>query len=116
MQVFRLCKDKECELILKNRNFEDVGQEFHINSQKNTHQYLPNVKYMHFFENEISLLYLAGYKENYIFVYDIPDEILKSSKGQGFYLDFINFSSTSEATEYAIDTKQMKFAYMILTH
>ncbi len=112
MQIYRLCKSKEYESILENRNFEYVGQEFQINPQKNTHQYLPNVKYMHFFENEISILYLAGYKGDYIFAYDVPDEILNSSKGCGFYFDFINFSSTCKVNEYAIDTKKMRFEYI----
>ena len=112
MQVFRLCSPEEFESILENRNFEYVGQEFQINPQKNTHQYLSNVKYLHFFKDEISLLYLAGCKGDYIFVYDIPDEILSTSSGCGFYFDFINFSSISKATEYAIDTKKIKFEYI----
>lgn len=32
MQIYRLCKSKEYESILENRNFEYVGQEFQINS------------------------------------------------------------------------------------
>ncbi len=112
MQVFRLCKYEEFKSILEKRNFKYIGQEFQINSQKNTHQYLQNVKYMHFFKDEISLLYLEGHKGDYVFVYDIPDEILNVSSGYGFYFDFINFSSINKITEYAIDAKKIGFEHI----
>lgn len=112
MEVFRLCDTGEMEYILKNKNFSNVGQEFETDSCKNTHKYVKSRKYMHFFENEISLLYLSLFKGKYICVYNIPDEILRKSKGKGFYYDFIYFSKLHELTEYAICSDKIKFEHL----
>lgn len=112
MEVFRLCDTNEIEYILKNKNFANVGQEFQIDPSKNTHKYIKNKKYMHFFESEISLLYLSLLKGKYVSVYNIPNELLKSSEGKGFYYDFISFSKLHELPEYAICSDQMRFEYL----
>lgn len=112
MEVFRLCDTDEMEYILKNRSFVNVGQELQIDSSKNTHKYVKGRKYMHFFDNEMSLLYLSLLKGKYICVYNIPDELLSESKGKGFYRDFISYSNLCELTEYAIYSDKIKFEYL----
>lgn len=112
MRVYRLCNKYEAESIFKNRNFDKVGHEFQNDSTKNTHQYVQDKNYMHFFEQEISLLYLYPSKKKMICAYDIPDDILNVSIGRGFYLDFINFENMQEVTEYAIESDKMKFEYL----
>ena len=112
MRVYRLCNEDEIEFILRDRNFESIGHKCQNDSTKNTHQYMQNVNYMHFFENEMSLLYLYPSKGKIICVYDIPDEILSSSRGRGLYLDFINFEDMQEVNEYAIESDKVKFKHL----
>lgn len=112
MKVYRLCDKNEAEYILKNKNFEDIGHKCQKDFSKNSHQYIQDRNYMHFFEEEISLLYLSPLKGKMICVYDIPDDILSSSKGKGSYWDFINFEDMQEVTEYAIESEKMKFEYL----
>lgn len=116
MRVYRLCNKDEAEFILKNRNFENIGHKCQNDSTKNTHQYIQDVNYMHFFEKEINLLYLYPSKGKMICVYDIPDEILSSSIGRGVYLDFIDFEDMQEVKEYAIESDKVKFEYLEKIH
>lgn len=112
MKVVRLCNKCEVEEILQRRSFEHVGHKCEIDSKKNTHQYLSDKKYMHFFKNEIGILHLSPTKGKYICVYDIPEDILKASEGRGFYYDFINFKTIQEIEEYAISNEEIKFGYL----
>lgn len=111
MKVYRLCRKNEIDRILGSKNFEDVGDAFQ-NSDKNTHNYIPNEKYMHFFKDKSGLLYLNTLKDRYICVYDIPNEILDKHSGKGKYLNFIAFSFYDEVTEYAIPSKLINFNYL----
>lgn len=112
MLVYRLCNKDEEKAILGNRNFEGIGHKCQNDSTKNTHRYIQDINYMHFFEKETSLLYLYPSKGKMICVYDIPDEILSASKGRGLYLDFINFEDMQEVNEYAIESDKVKFEYL----
>lgn len=112
MRVYRLCNKHEAESILKNRKFKNIGHKCQNDSTKNTHQYIQDINYMHFFEKETSLLYLYPSKGKMICVYDIPDEILSSSKGRGLYLDFINLEDMQEVNEYAIESGKVKFEHL----
>lgn len=112
MKVYRLCNEDEVENILKNRNFETVGHKCKTDSTINTHQYMQDVNYMHFFQKEISLLYFHPAKGKMICVYNIPDEVLRASIGTGFYYDFINFKNRHEVDEYAIESDKVKFQYL----
>lgn len=112
MRVYRLCNKDEAESIFRDRNFESIGHKCQNDSTKNTHQYMQDVNYMHFFEEEMSLLYLYPAKGKFICVYDIPDEILSCARGRGLYLDFINFENIQEVNEYAIESHKLKFEYL----
>jgi len=112
MKVFRLCNKNEIELILNQKNFSNAGCECEICPSKNTHKYIPKKKYLHFFEQEISLLYLFLKKSTFVCVYDIPENILNQTKGIGYYLNFINFTNLDEVTEYAIESEQVEFKYL----
>ena len=48
-----------------------------------------------------------------ICVYDIPEEILNESYGIGKYWECFNFSYLEDAEEYAINTKHLKFDYLV---
>lgn len=112
MRVYRLCNKHEAESIFENRKFKNIGHKCQNDSTKNTHQYIQDINYMHFFEKETSLLYLYPSKGKMICVYDIPDEILSSSKGRGLYLDFINLEDMQEVNEYAIESDKVKFEHL----
>ena len=112
MKVFRLCDKNEIELILTQKSFSNIGHECEICSTKNTHTYIPGKKYLHFFEKEISLLYLFLKESTFVCIYDIPKDILNQTKGVGYYLNFINFTHLDEVTEYAIESEQVEFNYL----
>ena len=112
IKLYRLCRKSEVETILKNRNFENIGHACENDCKKNTHMYQQNINYMHFFANELSLLYLYPSKEKMICIYDIPCNIAKEAEGTGFYLDFINFQNLQKTKEYAIQSQNIKFEYL----
>lgn len=112
MKVFRLCDKEEVECILQNRNITIAGHKCQIDLGKNTHQYIADKNYMHFFAREISLLYLYPSKGKRVCVYNIPEDILKPSVGNGYYLDFINFESKQEVVEYAVESEKIQFCYL----
>lgn len=112
IKLYRLCRKGEVEEILKSRRFTEIGHKCENDSKKNTHIYNPNVNYMHFFANELSLLYLYPSKEKLICIYDIPCNIAKEAEGKGRYLDFVNFQNMQEVKEYAIKSQNIKFEYL----
>lgn len=112
MRVYRLCSENEAESVIKDRGFEGIGHKCQIDLKKNNHSYKKEENYMHFFENEISLLYLYPSKGKRICVYDIPEDILNSAIGTGFYLDFIELKCLEQVTEYAVESRKMKFEYL----
>ena len=112
MKVYRLCELDEIYSILAEKNFESIGKQCEINKEKNNHKYNANKKYLHFFKDRSSLLYLNTKQGNFICVYDIPDDILKLYTGIDFYLDFINFKNYKSVNEFAIESEQIKFKYI----
>lgn len=112
MRLYRLCNEDEIKSIAENGNFNDVGQNFKVDSSKNTHDYKPESKYLHFFARKLEILYLSPNKGKYICEYDIPDEILKDAKGKGFYWDFVNFASLHELEEYAVECPLIRFEHL----
>lgn len=112
MKVYRLCNRDEVKDILNSESFENIGHKCKIDSSKNTHKYMPDINYMHFFESEFSLLYLYPSKGKMICMYDIPDGILNSSIGRGFYLNFVSMENLEEVTEYAVESQKIRFEYL----
>ena len=111
MKVFRLCYSDEIENILTYRSLKHAGQLCQINPDKNDHQYEFGKRYMHFFGDERQLLYLSLQQGQNVCVYDIPDNVLKESKGYGKYPNFINMNRTNKVPEYAVPTDKMKLDY-----
>ena len=107
MKVYRLCRKEEIISILKNQNFDGVGQECIQDETINTHKYKNDKKYLHFFPKFDDLLYLNTTEDNYICTYDIPDSILDKTKGIGKYVDFIKFMNLVDIEEYAIETSSL---------
>lgn len=113
MLVYRICKKDEIENILRNRGFYNVGKNFHIDKKKNTHPYENDKKYLHFFKNKDSIFYLNTDVNYFICTYDIPNHLLAKNVGIGFYLDRTNFDKLEEVEEFAIESKQIKFDYLL---
>ena len=112
MRVFRLCNSNEIERIIENKSLAQIGKSYKIDPIKNTHQYVDGKKYMHFFKDEIDLLYLSPQKGKHICVYYIPDDLLKESKGYGNYADFVLMEKIERIEEYAIPSEKMKLGYL----
>ena len=108
MKVYRLCHRAEIESIVQNKSFAHVGKRFVANENKNTHKYNLNQKYLHFFGETYSIMYLNCLKGRYIAVYDLPEALLEKRKGTGKYVDFVSFSNLRTVEEYAISTRQLK--------
>ena len=108
MKVYRLCHREEIESIVQNKSFAHVGKRFSPNENKNTHRYNLRQKYLHFFQNAHSIMYLNCLKGRYIAVYDLPEALLEKRKGTGKYRDFVSFSNLRTVEEYAISTRQLK--------
>ena len=69
--------------------------------------------YFKFFQNlDTSISYLAIEEGTYVCKYDIPDSILKQSKGLGYYKDIHNYHS-HETSEYAVESSKIKFDYLL---
>lgn len=111
MIVFRLCKEDEVQQILDKQSFEKAGS-LCQNSDKNSHAYNENVKYMHFFAKKSDLLYLNTLKGRFICEYNIPDTVLANHYGLGKYLDYINFSEMNKVEEFAIPSRDIRFDYL----
>lgn len=112
MIVYRLCSPEEAEVILQKNCFDDVGNCFENDHLVSSHIYEPNVKYMHFFKELLSILYRDPVPNYIICFYDIPDEKLKVSAGIGLYHEFIFKSSLVKVTEYAVKSNEIKFEYL----
>ncbi len=112
MKLFRLCCEKEIEYILNNCTLQGLGNFFENDNKRNTHKYIENKRYIHSFDNIINVLFLNPPKENYICVYDIPDDITNDNKKTGYYLDFINFNYKCNVVEYAINSEKIKYEYL----
>lgn len=112
MRVFRLCNKSELEKIAESEDLRLVGKSYKVDPIKNTHQYQEEKRYMHFFEDEMGLLYLSPKKGKYICIYDIPDEVLEKLKGYGNYADFIDLETIRKVTEYAVPSEQVKMSYL----
>ncbi len=112
MLVYRICNEREITLILKERSCENIGNYFSNNQNKNTHNYKENKRYIHFFRNYSDIFYFDFMENKYICTYDIPDKILKTGEGKGYYLDRIMFQNVTEVFEYAVESNLIDFEYL----
>ena len=111
MKVFRLCREDEVKQILNSKSFENVGN-YCRNSERNSHKYNEDVRYLHFFKNKFDLLYLNTLANRFICVYDIPKELLSSYYGHGKYRDYIRFVTLNKVEEFAIPADSIRFDYL----
>lgn len=113
MLVYRLCKEEEVNEILKSKKFKNVGKCFKINNKMNTHKYIENRRYLHFFDQIVNLFHFDTCEEYYICTYDIPKELLDKYRGMGYYLDSFNLKTYEQVVEYAIPSNYISFDYLL---
>ena len=111
MIVYRVCKKDEIDNILNNKLFINVGNNFNY-SCINNHSYNKDTKYLHFFLNLDSILYLRTLKDRYLCIYDIDDNILNKNEGLGYYLNYISYSTLDEVIEFRLENKEINFDYL----
>ena len=111
MKVFRLCKEDEIHQILDKKSFENVGN-YCSNSEKNSHSYNENKRFLHFFQKKSDLLYLNTLKGRFICVYNIPETVLLNHFGYGKYLDYVQFETLNDVEEFAIPNENIRFDYL----
>ena len=111
MLVYRICKKDEIDNILNNKSFVNVGNNYNY-SCINNHNYNENKKYLHFFLNLDSILYLRTLKDRYLCIYDIDDNILNKNEGLGYYLNYISYSILDEVIEFRLENKEINFDYL----
>ena len=97
---------------MNNNEFENIGN-YCRSSERNSHRYNEDIKYLHFFKKQEDLLYLNTLTNRFICVYDIPDELLSRYHGYGKYRDYIRFVTLNEVEEFAIPSKFVKFDYLL---
>lgn len=115
MIVYRICSKKELKLILRNKNMNNIGvihnEDYLFKNFANTHDYIPGVRYMHFFKDFSSLYYGLIYGKGFnVCTYDIDDELLSKYKGMGKYY---YFDTKCSLLEYAIPSNMIKFDNLI---
>ena len=111
MLVYRICKKDEIDNILNNKSFVNVGNNYNY-SCINNHNYNKDKKYLHFFLNLDSILYLRTLKDRYLCIYDIDDNILNKNEGLGYYLNYISYSTLDEVIEFRLENKEINFDYL----
>ena len=112
MLVYRVCSEREVSTILKDKSFQNIGSFYQNDPKKNNHSYLENKKYIHFFKHYESVFYLNSLKKNYVCTYDIPDSLLETGRGTGYYLDFLFFRTLRNVDEFAIESDMVQFDYL----
>jgi hypothetical protein len=114
MVVYRVCKKDEFDCIINGITFNKLGTYYDFDTSKlNTHNYVENENYLHFFKDVGSVVFLGELKDNYLCYYDIPDDVLEQYKGTGFYNQPGLIYRKFNLDEYAIPSKLLKSEYII---
>ena len=114
MLVYRVCHKDEYEVIFKEHSLINIGNTYsHLNPAVNTHQYKPDVRYIHFFEKLMDITYWYSYEGNYVCTYDIPDDLLKNYRGIGYYNEQIKFRTQNKVPEFAVPSNLVDFNYLV---
>ena len=109
MLVYRICNEKEKDLIEKEESFSDIGKVWEENEKKSTHTYEKEKKYLHFFKNYDGVFLLKTTQNHYICTYDFEESLLEESKGIGYYWDRLSFKSIEKVEEYAIPSEKIQY-------
>lgn len=110
MLVYRLCSLGEVDYILNNQTFIEIGKNKYA---ANTHNYLANYNYMHFFAKRFTaLIRLDNVEDHYLCTYDIPSSLLKIYCGVGRYSveKIFNRKISMDIKEYAIPSHILDFS------
>lgn len=114
MIVYSLCKNDEYMKIITECSLSNIGKLMQT-SNKNTYNYLPKTKYLHFFKNYFDMFHLKGCinKDMYITFYDIPYIILNNNISTGLYYNYFSDLTITKINEYAIPVDDLNYNYLV---
>ena len=113
MLVYRVCDTEEYNVIMKEHSINNIGDFYNNNSYLSDHRYIPNVRYIHFFEKLADVTLWFSFKGFLICTYDIDEEILKKFKGVGRYNERLGFKGLESANEYAVPSNLVDFECLV---
>ena len=118
MKVYRYLTRDELNMFL-NDDISDAGA-FYSNSAlqgKNTHNYKPDTRYLHFFKNKQDIskardLHKESFDDYYICDFDIPITTLIRYFGHGYYNGHGYDCDHESVAEFAIPTNKINSDYL----
>ena len=114
MIVYRVCKKDEFDCIINGTCLDDLGSYYNFDTSKlNTHRYVENEYYLHFFKDVGSVIFLGELKDNYLCYYDLPEDLLEKYKGIGYYQEPSLWMNTSKLEEYAIPSRLLYREFIV---
>ena len=119
MVVFRICDKEEIDKIFSSDDYFDFGTsgsyfiEKNEIRQLNYNKYDPSKKYLHFFKLKEGIEHCEPLKGRYVCIYNIPDDILKQSRGRGIYKNLHIMADRLDLDEYAIESAKLNKSYLI---
>lgn len=116
MKIYRYLSEDELNNII-NGNVDCIGAYFKRGTLVNTHQYIEDEKYLHFFKYkqsmaEIRNLYRSFKKPFYFCEFEVPKLVLFFAAGKGYYLNHGYKDFENAVTEYAIKVVNFKPSWL----
>jgi hypothetical protein len=117
MILYRICSDREVNLILDN-DFSKVGSlganliEYQNEKGMNNHKYNPDKYYMHFYKDKGNVLFMNVFAGSYVCTYDLPDDMLEGKLRVGKYTGYFYGNNEINVCEYAIESEMIKKEYL----
>ena len=112
MLVYRVCAKRELDKIVSDKSFASVGSKC-TDNETNTHHYLPDTFYMHFFSNVENVLHVNNSLKRYVCTYDIDEGLLEAFCGLGCYRKCENSREKENVVEYAIPSAMIKLENLV---
>lgn len=116
MKVYRYLSEDELNNII-NGNVGCIGAYFKRDTPVNTHQYMEDEKYLHFFKykqsmDEIRSLYRSYKKPFYFCEFEVPKLVLFFAAGKGYYLNHGYKDFENAVKEYAVRVVNFKPSWL----
>lgn len=116
MKIYRYLSVDELNNII-NGNVDCIGAYFKRATPVNTHHYMEDEKYLHFFKykqsmDEIRSLYRLYKKPFYFCEFEVPKLVLFFAAGKGYYLNHGYKDFENAVTEYAIRVVNFKPSWL----
>lgn len=113
--VYRFVSQRELELLQEN-NVESLGVKYPNKKLSNTHKYLEDERYIHFFESSDQpprVIHSLSNTKQFLCEFEIEKNILSQYKGTGFYPPQGYDEDCTRVTEYAIPVSQYNPEWLV---